>query len=146
MTVSNREFDSLAREVQKLRQELAKRPVRHPAGGGATAQTRLTITGGNTLDDGVTLGIKRLTTAVASVPSAYDPAVTSSFIDGIGRAQMVVNNVTQSGYVLVVNDSRSGVGGALVATDRTTTLSSVAIPIAGDPDGATVTCYVPYYN
>lgn len=140
-----RELDYLRREIGKLRQGLAQRPVKPPKGSPASNRS-ITIIGGNTLADGVTLGVKYVAAGVATVPSAYDPTVTSTFVDGIGRGTLYVNGVSQ-GSVLVVNDGRtgSGVSVALFASDRIGTIVTSTIPVAGDPNGATVTVYVPYW-
>ncbi|MBA3588513.1 hypothetical protein [Methylibium sp.] len=140
MTVSQREFESLVREVQKLRQELAKRPVRHPAGGAVVNLRTVSVTSGQTLTSGQT-GVKYSSSAIASVPSAYDPAVTSTFIDGIGRGVLYVNGVVQTGYVLILNDSTTAIQRALVASDVIAVQDPVSIAVAGDPDGATVSAY-----
>jgi len=75
------------------------------------------IKGGNTLDT-AQLGVKYST--VTTVPSAYDPNVTTSFIDGIGRGTLYVNGVAQDGYVLVVNDERGSFGHALLGDNADT--------------------------
>lgn len=144
--VSRREFEALQRDNERLRQELAKRPIRHPAGGAPTQVYRIVITGGNTLATGQA-GIKYQSSQVASVPSAYDPTVTSSFIDGIGRGDLYING-TLIGKVLVVCDSRQtavtyDLLGGTDADRIDCPAATVAIPIAGDPDGATVAAYVP---
>lgn len=131
-------LDDLARDVS--------RPPLIPSKGGASAAAAwtLSIVGGNTLSDGSSLGIKYVAGGVSAVPSAYDPNVTSSFIDGIGRATLYINGTAQPGFVLVVHDNRSGgITDALFAADIClASPTTVNIPITGDPNGATVTCYV----
>jgi hypothetical protein len=75
-------FNLLARlgAYQSVQYAIAK-----PAGG-SSADYSLTIDCGQTLSDGSTLGIKWASPAPTTVPSLYDPTVTSSFIDGVGRA------------------------------------------------------------
>lgn len=106
---------------------------------------RIYIEDGNTLDT-TQLGIKYSASEITSVPSAYDPNVTSSFIDGIGRGRLEINGVLQSGYVLVVNDSRSGYGNAFLGDngledgpDKPWAFYSVSIPVAA---GGTVSAWV----
>lgn len=106
---------------------------------------RILIKDGNTLDTGQD-GIKYEGTEITSVPSAYDPNTTSSFIDGIGRGQMEENGVVSSGYVLVVNDTRSGFGHALLGDngledgpDKPWAFRAVSIPVSG---GGTVSAWV----
>lgn len=107
----------------------------------------LTITGGNTLADAVTLGIKKVST-ISSVPSAYDPNVDTTFIDGIGRGTLELDGVAQSGFVLIVNDGRlaSPVTFALFATGRVACFAVSSILISGSATGASVTVYVPYFR
>ena len=97
----------LEREVQRLQNAIVQRPLRTRMGGRNSILTLL-IDRGNTLSDGVTLGINYSSSEITTVPSAYDPNVTSTFIDGIGRATLYIDGVAQSGYVLVVNDTSSG--------------------------------------
>ena len=89
------------------------------------------VSGGNVLDNGVS-GIKYSASLIASVPSLYDPNVTSSFIDGIGRGQLIKGGVLQTGYVLIVNDSRSTWGNAYIVSGSGDILvSSGAVSISG---------------
>lgn len=97
----------------------------------------LSIVGGNTLETGQA-GIV-YTTSVASVPSAYDPDVTSTFIDGIGRATLYKNGVAQAGYVLVVNSDDGTFRNALFQNDTVYTGGAIAIPVAA---GGAVLAYV----
>lgn len=143
--ITRREYELLCRRVDTLQAQLALRPVLIPPGGNAQPTRTLLITGGNTLSDGSTLGIKYVSAGVSAVPSLYDPNVTTTFIDGIGRAQLMVNGVLQSGYVLVVHSPLSGgITDALFANDLC--LASPVksnIPVTGDPNNATVSCYIP---
>lgn len=102
------------------------------------AQMFLGIDRGNTLVTGQ-FGIKHVTTTITSVPSAYDPNVTSSFIDGIGRAQLIKDGVIQDGFVLVCNDARSLWRSAFVAGDAVATTGAVLLSYGA----GTVTAYVP---
>lgn len=142
MSISPREFNELIRRANKLEQELAQRPLRG-GGGSATSVYSLSIVGGNTLSDGSTLGIKKVATAITGVPSNYDPNVTSTFIDGIGRATLFINGNAQSGFVLVIHDSRTSFGEAVFQGETVLSAAATAsIPVTGDPDGASVNCYV----
>lgn len=135
----------MQREIRWLKNEMAKRPIK-TRGGSPTAQKWIKIDRGNTLNDGITLGIKYVAGGVATVPSLYDPTVTSTFIDGIGRGTLYVNG-TDSGLVLVVNANIFNVSiivQALFTNDRVQAITTVAIPLAGDPTQS-VTCYVPYF-
>lgn len=102
------------------------------------SQLYLIIDRGNTLASGQ-LGIKRVTTTIASLPSAYDPNVTTTFIDGIGRGRLVKDAVIQDGYVLICNDTRSLWGCAFLQDD------AVAVSgYANIPNGSgTSVAYVP---
>lgn len=83
-------------------------PLVPPKGGSASAsQISLVIIGGNTLADGVTAGIKYEIGGVTTVPVVYDPNVDTTFIAGIGRADLYIDNVYQ-GKVLVGNFSGNG--------------------------------------
>ena len=93
---------------------------------------------GNTLTSGQD-GIK-YQASVATVPSAYDPNVTSSFVDGIGRGTLYIDGVAQSGYVLVANTSSGLLSISLLTGDTIAVGGTVAIPISGG-GGATVTAY-----
>lgn len=96
----------------------------------------LVVVGGNTLETGQ-IGIVYEAT-VASVPSAYDPDVTSTFIDGIGRATLYINGVAQSGYVLVANSDAGSWRNALFVNDPFATSGAIAIPVSG---GGSVLAY-----
>lgn len=98
------------------------------------------IVSGNTLDSGQ-LGVKYSSSAITSVPSAYDPNVTSSFIDGIGRGTLYINGVVQAGYVLVVNDTNGVNRNAVIIGENPYTGGTVAIPISGG-GGTSVNAYV----
>lgn len=147
MSPSRREFDALLRKVDRLEQELAKRPIRHPAGGSPSLTYRIAIDGGNTLATGQS-GIKYQSSPVTNVPSAYDPTVTSSFIDGIGRGTLYINGVSQ-GYVLVILDSVTAsiinfdlLGGATDGDLINTTAVLRSLTVGGDPL-VTVNAYAP---
>ncbi len=143
------EIKSLRREIRSLRDDIAQRAIKIPAPR-IGAIMYLTIVGGNTLSDGTTLGIKLKTGlgGVATVPSLYDPNVTTAFVDGIGRATLTINNVTQSGYVLVVNDQESdtAIQTAMAATWRPITRADLRfIPLASDATQG-VYVYTPYFK
>lgn len=130
------QITALWREVVTLRRRMERRAIIQQ-GGASMPYLVLTIDKGNTLETGQH-GIK-WAADVSSVPSAYDPDVTSSFVDGIGRATLHKNGVAQAGYVLVVNDSRGTFGNALLQGDQIFTQGKVAIPVSG---GGTVSAYV----
>lgn len=141
--ISRRQGDLDAR-IAALEAIAAELPSRW-AGGASSPQVSLQIIGGNTLSDGVTAGIKWALGGVSTVPSVYDPNVTSSFIDGIGRAYLYLDNVLQSGIVLVGN--YSGNGGPIIrplVRDELVFASpnTVQIPLSGDPTKS-VSVYVP---
>lgn len=140
--MSAKELDFLRREIGKIKAELAKRAIRQPYGGAAKLLT-ITITGGNTLATGQA-GVKYSSSTITTVPSAYDPNVTSSFIDGIGRGTLRINGTLQTGFYLVVNDTNSPFTRALVQNDVVAVYNTVSIPLASDPD-TTVTAYVPLF-
>ncbi len=110
---------------------------------GASSFNTISIIGGNTLSTGQ-IGIKYSSSLITSVPSAYDPTVTTSFIDGIGRGTLFINGVSQ-GIVLVVNDTRGGA----VTFDLLGTSDGADVGYAGSPvsidvsggGGTTVSAY-----
>ncbi len=125
-------------------------PVIYPRGGASdTSFAEVQIVGGNTLADG-SPGIKYVDAGVAAVPSAYDPSVTTSFIDGIGRGVLFIDGVPQAGYVLVVADNRSSIhyalkGGVSANGEYVATPTTVSIPVTGTMPVQHVTCYVPVW-
>ena len=142
MTHERRIVD-LEREVRRLRQSQAQRIVKPPKGGSSALYT-LEIDRGNTLSDGSTLGIKWASPAPTTVPSLYDPTVTSSFIDGIGRATLRMNG-TSLGLVLVAHYTGNGSpltlalrSGQVVATSATVT----TLPLVSDATQS-VSLYIP---
>jgi hypothetical protein len=109
--------------------------------GGAAAQLKVVvIVGGNTLVTSQT-GISYSSTPITDVPSAYDPDVTSSFIDGVGRGTLYIDGVAQTSKVLIVNDGGSGaVDFALLTSDRIVVAEPRTLTVAGNPL-VTVTAY-----
>jgi hypothetical protein len=114
--------------------------------GGASASVyTLRIDGGNVLSDGSSNGVRFA--SFTTTPSLYDPNVTATgYQNGLGRATLYIDNVAQSGYVLVAHGFNGGGGlqlalvtGAQVLTSSTT----VAVPLASDAT-QTVNAYVPY--
>jgi len=87
----------------------------------------LAIDQGNTLVGTGQLGIRYSATPLTGIPT-YDPNTATSFVNGIGRATLYINGVAQTGYVLVVNDSRGSFGNALLQGDRIWSGGTVAIP------------------
>lgn len=96
------------------------------------------IVGGNELETGQQGVVYMDGAGVETVPSAYDPDVTSSFTNGIGRGTLYKNGVAQDGYVLVVNDDRGSFRNALVENDVVLVGDAVSIPVSG---GGAVTAY-----
>lgn len=124
-------------DLEKLRRRLEQRPVLATGKGGSPVRTIL-IDGGNTLEEGSN-GIN-YEASVTSVPSAYDPDVTSTFIDGIGRGTLYVDGVAQDGYVLVVNSNDGTWRNALLGDDQDVVAAGgpISIPVDG---GGTVSAY-----
>jgi hypothetical protein len=141
--MSANEIAHIRQELVRLRAEIMKRPTRISPVGGNALKT-ITITGGNTLASGQA-GIKASASEITSVPSAYDPNVDTSFIDGIGRGTLRINGTLQTGSFLVVNDTNSPIARALVQSDVIAVWNTVSIAVSGDPNGATVTAYVPLF-
>jgi hypothetical protein len=135
---------SMQARIDRLERELSGIPSRW-AGGADSSLKILQIIGGQTLSTGQA-GIKYSSSAIASVPSAYDPEVDTTFIDGIGRAYLYVDGALQATRVLVANYNGNGspIDFALLggSGDYAYTATTVAIPISGG-GGTTVTCYVP---
>lgn len=124
-------------EVERLRRRMEQRPVLSTAKGSIIDRT-IIIIGGNVITADPFDGIKYVTD-VTSVPSAYDPNVDTSFIDGIGRGTLYIDNIAQTDKVLIVNDSRGGGGDTLIPSDRIYAGAAVQIDVDG---GGTVTAYV----
>ncbi len=128
------ELMQLRAQIRTLSARLDQRPVQtmKPSGDYLV----VVIVGGNTLETGQP-GVK-YSASVGDLPSAYDPNVTSSFIDGVGRGTLYVNGVAQTGYVLVINDSNGTFLNDLVQTDRVWCSRAISAPVSG---GASVTAY-----
>ncbi len=123
---------ALQQEIRWLKREIAARAVKKKGGGGATTLRTIRIDRGNTLTTGQ-LGCKYSSSAITDVPSAYDPNVTSSFIDGVCRGTLHLNGVAQSGFVLCHNDSTGALSEALVTTDVVVVGAAISMTVAGDP-------------
>ncbi len=144
MSQRRSEIDELRAELRRLRREVSQRIIKPPKGSAGSLTRRIAITGGNTLATGQD-GILYESSEITSVPSAYDPSVDTTFIDGIGRGIYYLNGVSQ-GYVLVVNDGRSGsvinfdlLGGDDYDVGDVATTVSIEVSGGG---GTTVTAYV----
>lgn len=105
-----------------LSARLDQRPVIRTSRPG-TQRAWVKIVGGNTLDENGQAGIEAV--QVASVPTAYDPTVTSSFIDGIGRGTLTLDGVTQADYVLINNRTVD----VLIADDKITCGTVIYMPV-----------------
>lgn len=130
-------------DLTEIRRRITMRPEVIP--GVPVVVRRIYIDQGNTLDTGEK-GIKYEGSEITEVPTAYDPDSDTSFIDGIGRGQLEINGVLQSGYVLVVNDIRSGYGNAFLGDngyedgpDKPWAFYAVSIPVDG---GGSVSAWV----
>ncbi len=134
----------MEREIRRLRQALAQRPLKPPKGGSSVLYT-IVIDRGNTLSDGSTLGIKWAAVAPTTVPSLYNATTDTSFVDGIGRGTLY-QNATSLGLVLVAN--YTGNGSPLTLALRAgqtvaTTASTLSLPLVSDATQS-VTLYIPY--
>lgn len=136
MTDMNARIRALEIGMELLRRRLEQRAISQPQR--PSHDLRVTIVDGNTLSTGQ-LGIKWSGTAITSFSSAYDPAVTSAFPDGIGRGTLTIDGYLQTGYVLVVNDASSGIGHALLVGDQCAALGSISMPVGSGT--ATVLAY-----
>ena len=125
----------IIRELQELRRRITQRPLDIVQRTIPDYMTIL-IDVGNTLETGQD-GIV-YEASIAEVPSAYDPNVTSSFIDGIGRGTLFKNGSAQSGYVLVINTDQGSFRNALLEGDVVWTSGAVEVPVDG---GGTVLAY-----
>lgn len=134
---SARLIRELQRQVADLSRRADQRPVLSTGKGGGDYVTVI-IDGGNELETGQNGVVYVESPGVETVPSAYDPDVTSSFIDGIGRGVVLINGAEQPGYVLVVNDDRGSFRNALVGSDVVWCGDPVSIPVDG---GGSITAY-----
>ena len=132
---TKRTVDELRRGLESLRRRMEQRPVVQTIKADIPYMV-LVIDQGNILETGQD-GILWVSD-VPSVPSAYDPDSETSFIDGIARAQLYINNVLQDGYVLVVNDASSSIGYAILMGQAVWCASKRSIPVDG---GGSVTAY-----
>lgn len=131
----NKAWKQRANEKREKQEQSRNIPSRFAGGG--TEYNTAKIVSGNTLETGQA-GIKYKSPIITSVPSAYDPDVTSTFIDGIGRGKLYVNGVEQDGYVLIINDDHGSFGNALRFDDIIFAGGPVSIPVTG---GGSVSCY-----
>jgi hypothetical protein len=122
------QLKALRDEIERLRRRLEQRPVLITASTPVAFNTVL-IDGGNELETTQNGVVYEAT--VASVPSAYDPNVTSSFIDGIGRGTLFINGVAQTGYVLVVNSDNGTFRNAVIEDDVLYAGGPIPIPVDG---------------
>lgn len=125
--------NNIGSDLTEIRRRITMRPDVIPGSPGAPILTIL-IDGGNTLETGQN-GIVYEST-VSSVPSAYDPNSTSTFIDGIGRGTLTINGVVQEGYVLVVNSDSGTFRNALLGDGEDVVAAGGPISIPVDGGGA----------
>ncbi len=148
-----RELEHLRREVAKLRQGLAQRPVKPPKGA-PTQYYFMRVLDGNTVYSNsptIYYGVKRKSGTFATVSSLWDPTIdgtAGAFAaeDGIGRGYLIANGVESSTRSLIAHDSRSGsmITFSLVTGDRIAVVTAVSIPLASDATQS-VTAYLPLY-
>lgn len=126
----------LCEDVADLKRRVAAMPV--VVSPYLPSQVFMVIDRGNTLDSGQ-FGVKYVAGPITNVPLAYDPNVTSTFIDGIGRGTLYRNGVAQAGYVLICNDSGGSFRNALLQNDVGWAFGTVILLVGAGP--ATVTAY-----
>lgn len=142
--MSDRRIADLEREVKKLRQALAQRPIKPPKGAASAQLQTVAIIGGNTLTTGQD-GIKYSSSTISNVPSAYDPDVDTSFIDGVGRGTLYIDGVAQANRVLIVNDPVGGaINFALLNGDTVVVVAARTLTVGGDPN-VTISAYSPAF-
>lgn len=140
----SRRLDFLEARLARAERELSMRPVKPSKGSASVKNYVLTVTGGNTLTTGQT-GVKYSSSQITDVPSAYDPNVTSAFIDGVGRGTLRIDNVAQSGFYLFINDTVGTIARPLVAGDIVILLPQTrTLTVGGDPN-TTVTAYTAFW-
>jgi hypothetical protein len=141
-------LSEMEREIQRLRQEIAIRPIRTgTSGGGGAAVTMLPTVatyqtrGGNSLGSvfGTTItGMKPLGTALTSVPVRV-PVVGTTYADGAAYCSPVVAGVVATGTVQwclskVTTPSISNTQdytGWLVTGVNFASIRTIAVPVAG---------------
>ncbi len=147
MSRQDLELLRLRKEVDRLTYHTKEIPSRW-AGGKSKVRKLLILDGNTVYTSGATTyyGVKRETTAITTVPSAYDPNDPSfpspgdfTAIDGIGRATVYIDGVPQAGYVLVVHDSHSLHPSVMVGGDYPLAGEVVTLLVGAGP--ATVTAY-----
>ncbi len=144
MSRQDLELLRLRKEVDRLTYHTKEIPSRWA--GGAVKVRKLFIIDGNTVyAPAPYYGIKRSGTLITTVPSLYDPNAYSSTpgsfsaVDGIGRAIVYVDGISDGTFVLVVHDTRSLHPNAMVNGDYTTANGTVSIPVGAGPD--VINCY-----
>lgn len=123
------EIRNLKREIEILKRRLYQRPVINTPI--EYRRRTLIIEGGNTLETGQDGILFYDAGVIESVPSAYDPDVDTTFIDGIGRARMIENGGLLPNYVLVANDYNGTMRNALFNGDPISTGGYRVIPVDG---------------
>ena len=130
--------DQLERRIRLLERRLADLPSRWKQP--PMMPRMIKIGGGNTvpIGSGSTIaGIKWPGTgAPTSVPSAYDPTLSPTCIDGLGWGDLYDDSVWK-GKVLVGNWGQT-IGGALAVDNWVITLSAVAIPVDASTESVLV--------
>jgi len=124
----------LQAEVRRLSARIDQRPIVHVP---SLKYYSILVDKGNTLETGQ-FGVKYVTPNLTTVPSAYDPTVTDSFIDGIGRGTLYINGVAQANKVLLVNDDHGSFRNALVQGDVVWCHTPIYLLVGAGPSTVTV--------
>ncbi len=128
---------AIQREIRAIWQRLEKIDVQWRIPRGGVPYRTVMVDVGNELET-TQDGCVYYEGVLPSVPSAYDPDTDDSFIDGIARGTLYVNQVAQEGFVLIVNDDRGGFHNCLREGDVVIVGDPVAMPVSG---GGTVPVY-----
>lgn len=109
------EIKQLKAEIARLSARLDQRPAKITMGARGLYRI-IIIDQGQELESG-DLGIKWSEDPITELASDYDPDSVTTYPDGIGRGTLYVNGIEQDGYVLVINDTLSGISSAVIQSD-----------------------------
>lgn len=129
ISAANREWKEEAARRRDTQEQNRNLPSRWQ-GGRAAPYMVLVVIDGNTLEtdqDGAVFAEEEIT----ELPADYDPETDDSFIDGIFRAWLKVDGITQEKRVLAVNDGSGSWQNCLEAGARIFTNGYKFIPVAG---------------
>lgn len=129
ISAANRDWKAEAEKRREKLEQSRNLPSRWQ--GGRLNTYRLKVIGGNVLTADPFIGILFSETEITELPTAYDPDVDTSFIDGIGRGWLYKNGVLQPKRVLILNDPRGGSGAAFILDDGYLSGVPIRIPVAG---------------